>query len=198
MRVRVRKTERSERGAALVIALFTLMLISVVATAMILMAGTQAAVKGNYKSSMHAFYDAKAGLEEARGRLWAANPNAISNCVFPGGNMPIGRVCYITNPSPGEIVDPTNLDPANPYADVEYKQEWGKAVTADAVQPFIASISPVPSANIAGPLYKWVRVTPRTETSANLDSDGDGMDSTALFFDGQNVFDSKNGIPPGA
>jgi hypothetical protein len=198
MRVRINKTGRSERGVALVIALFTLMLISVVATALILMAGTQAAVKGNYKSSIHAFYDAKAGLEEARGRLWASNPNAIVGCVFPGGNMPIGRVCYITNPSPGEIVDPTNLDPANPYADFEYRQEWGKAVTADAVQPFIASLSPVPSANISGPLYKWVRVTPRTEASANLDSDDDGMDSTALFFDGQNVFDSKNGIPPGA
>jgi hypothetical protein len=178
------------------------MLISVVATAMILMAGTQAAVKGNYKSSMHAFYDAKAGLEEARGRLWAGtppNPDTIDGCVFPGGgNMPIGRVCYITNPSAGEVVDPTNLDPANPYADLEYRQEWGKVVTSDAVQPFIPSISRVASANIAGPLYKWVRVTPRTETSANLDADGDGMDSTALFFDGQNVFDSKHGISPGA
>jgi hypothetical protein len=200
MRVRPKKTKRSEQGAALVIALFTLMLISVVATALILMAGTQAAVKGNYKSSMHAFYDAKAGLEEARGRLWAANPNAISACVFPGGGpMPIGRVCYITNPPAGVNVDPTNLDPANPYADFEYRQEWGRLVTADAVQPPIPSVSPVASANIAGPLYQWVRITPRTELSANLDTDADGIDNTPLFFDGQNVFDSgKNPVPPGA
>src|ERR1700726_2314129 len=127
MRVRIKRTGRSEQGAALVIALFTLMLISVVATALILMAGTEAAVKGNYKSSMHAFYDAKAGLEEARGRLWPSplNLNSISNCVFPGGgSMPLGRVCYITNPSAGENVVPTNLDPSNPYADSEYQQEW--------------------------------------------------------------------------
>src|SRR5438309_6360250 len=98
MRPRTKNDRKhSQTGVALVIALFTLMLISVVATALILMAGTQAAVKGNYKSSIHAFYDAKAGLEEARGRLWASNPNAIVGCVFPGGNMPIGRVCYITN-----------------------------------------------------------------------------------------------------
>ena len=189
----------SEQGAALVIAIFSLMLISVVATSLILTAGTQTAIRSNYKSAMHAFYDAKAGLEEARGRLWPGNPNAITNCVFPGsGSMPIGRVCYITNPSAGENVDPTVLDPANPYADFEYQQEWGNPVTAAAVQPFIPSVSPVPAANIAGPLYKWVRITPRTEASGNLDIDADGIDKTPLFFDGQNVFDSKSGVPAGA
>jgi hypothetical protein len=188
MRVRSKKTERSEQGAALVIALFTLMLISVVATALILMAGTQAAVKGNYKSSMHAFYDAKAGLEEARGRLWAFNANNINNCVFPapGAPMPIDRVCYITNPSTGEVVDPTNLDPANPYADSEYNQEFQKDVTAaTGLQPFIPSTSRL-GGGIAGPLYKWVRITPRTEYSGQIDVDGiNGLDAAnPLFYDG--------------
>jgi hypothetical protein len=171
-----------ERGAALVIAIFSLMLISVVATSLILTAGTQNAIKSNYKSAMHAFYDAKAGLEEARGRLWASSPNSITNCVFPGGApMPVGNVCYIVNPSTGENVDPTNLDLTNPYADFEYKDEWGHDVTIDNVQkPFITSVSPVGS--IAGPLYKWVRITPRTNQSAKF-----GTDNTALFFDGRNT-----------
>jgi hypothetical protein len=163
-----------------------------------LMAGTQAAVKGNYKSSMHAFYDAKAGLEEARGRLWPSplNLNSISNCVFPGGgSMPLGRVCYITNPSAGENVVPTNLDPSNPYADSEYQQEWGRLVTADAVQPFIPSVSPVPGANIAGPLFKWVRITPRTEASGGLAVNGGTQrDSTnMLYFDGTHQILSAGG-----
>jgi hypothetical protein len=165
------------------------MLISVVGTAMILMAGTQAAVKGNYKSSMHAFYDAKAGLEEARGRLWAFNPNNINSCVFPtpGTPMPLEQVCYIVNPSNGETVDPTNLDPANPYADFEYRQEFNKDVSAAAgLQPFITSTSPV-SGGIAGPLFKWVRITPRTENSGHIDVDGSGppLDTTSpLYYDG--------------
>jgi hypothetical protein len=178
----------SECGVALVIAIFSLMLISVVATALVLTAGTQSAIKSNYKSAMHAFYDAKAGLEEARGRLWASNPDAITNCVFQGGPMPVVRVCYIVNPSDGENVDPTNLDPANPYADFEYGDEWGQPVTAAAVQvqrPFITSKSRV--ANIAGPLYKWVRITPRTNLSAKFDADGKGTTNTALFFDGKNT-----------
>lgn len=182
MQKTIRKCGR-QRGAALVIAIFSLMLISVIATSLILTAGTQTAIRSNYKSSMHAFYDAKAGLEEARGRLWAGNPNAITNCVFPGGglSMPIGRVCYITNPANGETVDPTILDLANPYADFEYKDEWQHDVTVDDVQkPFIASVSPVGS--IAGPLYKWVRITPRSGLSGKFNTD-----ITPLVFDGMNT-----------
>src|ERR1700726_2419300 len=100
---------RSERGAALVIAIFSLMLISIVATSLILTAGTQNAIRSNYKSAMQAFYDAKAGLEEARGRLWTSNPDtvAISTCAFPNpGGMPLGQVCYIVNASGNEVVNP--------------------------------------------------------------------------------------------
>jgi len=189
----------------MVIALFTLMLISVVATALILMAGTETALKGNYKSAMQSFYDAKAGLEEGRGRLFWPNPNIpnlVATCVFPapGAMMPANRVCYILNPSPGEVVNPQDLSAANPYADNEYLTEWNTtAIPSGASYNTVISNSPIASANIAGPLYKWVRITPRTEASANFDSDADGLiDNTPLFFDGQNVFDSKNGVPPGA
>src|SRR5216684_9418159 len=174
------------------------MLISVVATALILMAGTETAMKGNYKSAMHAFYDAKAGLEEGRGRLWWPNPNIpnpVANCVFPvpGAMMPANRVCYIVNPSAGEVVNPLDLSVGNPYADLEYQQEWGIPVTSAAVQqPFINSTSPIPSANIAGPLYKWVRITPRTQASAKL---GDTTDTNPLFYDGMQQLASSGGNP---
>jgi hypothetical protein len=174
----------SQRGAALVIAIFSLMLISVVATSLILTAGTQSAIKANYKSAMQAFYDAKAGLEEGRGRLWAnANPtpntaDPVRNCVFPaggGGTMPIGQVCYIVNPFGSETVDPR--DPANQYADLEYQQEWTGAPPSGA--QLIPSTSA--TAGIAGPLYKWVRITPRTNLSAGFPGD-----NSPLFFTGQN------------
>src|SRR5258706_16385504 len=130
---KTKSRSRSERGVALIIAIFSLMLISVVATALIVTSGTQSALKSNYKSAMHAFYDAKAGLEEARGRLWATNPDsaAIMNCVFPGGApMPLTQACYIINPAGTENVDPRVS--ANPYADTEYQQEWGANVSASA------------------------------------------------------------------
>src|ERR1700676_3979683 len=178
------------------------MLISVVATAMMLMAGSETAMKGNYKSAMQAFYDAKAGLEEGRGRLWASpnNPSPIANCVFPapGAVMPTTRVCYILNPSPGEVVDPTDQRSTNLYADTEYQSEWNAAIPGGAAFNAVASSSPIAGTGIAGPLYKWVRITPRTEASANFNSDEDSViDNTPLFFSGLNVVDSKNTIPPG-
>src|ERR1700738_317579 len=201
---------RSEVCVAIVIAIFTLMLISVVATALVLMAGTESAIKGNYKSAMHAFYDAKAGLEEARGRLWSGNPNSIASCVFPppSAMMPMHRVCYIVNPSTNEVVNPLDLSANNPYADSEYKQEWGIPVT-DAIvqvqQPFTTSTSVIPKAgvggtDIAGPLYKWVRITPRTEFSGNIDVDGNHTPNTLdnlnpLFYDGtQQLLSSGNPV----
>jgi hypothetical protein len=193
---------QAERGAALVIAIFTLMLISVVATAMILMADSETAMKGNYKSAMQAFYDAKAGLEEGRGRLWpsANNPNPIANCVFPpGAAMPTSRVCYILNPSPGETVDPTDQSATNLYADTEYQTEWGAPIPGGAGYNTVLSSSPL-AGGIAGPLYKWVRITPRTEASSNIDVDGDGdhTDKNPLFYDGVQQLVSSGGAPNAA
>ena len=207
---RLKSSARSERGVAIVIAIFTLMLISVVATALVLMAGTESAIKGNYKSAMHAFYDAKAGLEEGRGRLWASSPSSVASCVFPAPStmMPVTRVCYIVNPSSNEVVNPLDLSATNPYADTEYQQEWGIKVTDATVQvqqPFITSTSVIPKAgvggtDIAGPLYKWVRITPRTESSGNIDVDGNHTPNTLdnqnpLFYDGtQQLLSSGNPV----
>ena len=172
------------------LAIFTLMLISVIATSLIVTAGTASAIKANYKSSMEAFYDAKAGLEEGRSRLWPMHidpnntPDTIVSCVFGNGNpMPLNQVCYIVNadPTTGETVDPT--DPNNPYFDNEWAAEFPGQTRN--VSSLIYSDSAI-NANIAGPLYKWVRVTPRTQVSAGVNIDGtpNPNDSTDLLFYG--------------
>jgi hypothetical protein len=194
--MKAKTTKRSETGIALVIAIFTLMLISVVGTALILMAGTETAFKANYRTSMQAFYAAKAGLEEGRSRLSPTNPNNIHACVFgapTATTQPISRICYVINAAPGEVVDPS--DPASPYADIEYKTEFG-------VDPAAADVNSVnsssPEANgIAGPLYKWVRIAPRTEFAAGIKLNGQpatSADTAPIFFDGQQqTLDSAGG-----
>jgi hypothetical protein len=199
---RFKQGRQAQRGAALVIAIFTLMLISVVATAMILMADSETALKGNYKSAMQAFYYAKAGLEEGRGRLFWPNPNIpnpVVSCVFPapGAVMPTNRVCYILNPSPGEVVDPTDQSSTNLYADTEYQTEWNAAIPVGTGYNTVLSNSPIAGTGIAGPLYKWVRITPRTEASSKMDVDGDGdpTDTNPLFYDGSQQLVSAGGAP---
>jgi len=163
---------KSERGVALFIAIFVLLLISVVALGLMLMAGTESALNSNYKSSVQAFYDAKAGAEEGRGRMWSGNPNAFGSFVVASGStLAVGQVRYLLNPASGESVNPTDMSSTNPYADTQYSREWGSYPPTSS--PTIASVSS--QAGIAGPLYKWVRITPRTEQSAGIDVNGDSV-----------------------
>src|SRR5215470_1649350 len=94
---------RAERGAALLIAIFALLLVSVVAIALIVSSGTDSALAGNFRSSANAYYASLAGLEEARGRLrlLPSDPNFVA---LPASPLPITQVVYITNPAGGEVV----------------------------------------------------------------------------------------------
>jgi Tfp pilus assembly protein PilX len=182
------KTSRkSERGVALFIAIFALLLISVVALALMVMAGTETSLNSNYKSSVQAFYDARAGVEEARGRLWTGNPNALGAFVTaPGVMMPVGTVKYIINPAGAETVNPTDMSAGNIYADRQYITEWGSnPPTASAT-----TLSVSTQAGVAGPLFKWVRITPRTERSAGIDTNGDTVldNANPLYYDGAQQF----------
>ncbi|MBI1750806.1 MAG: hypothetical protein HY234_05885 [Acidobacteria bacterium] len=187
MRPRIMNTAAtSEKGVALLIAIFALLLISGVAVTMLLMSGTETAVAANYRTSTQAFYAALAGLEEGRGRLWPGHPSALGTFIAaPGATLAVGQVRYILNPSTGEVISPTDLDSSNPYRDTEYQQEFGVPVTSATVQT-TTSVSNLTLANTPGPLFKWIRITPKTEQAGGTDINGDGVlnSTTPVFFDG--------------
>ena len=199
-----RKTQfdglRREQGSALLIAIFALLLVSVVAIALIVSSGTDTALARNYRTSTNAYYAALAGVEEARGRLLLTSPNCIplptnANCVQPQPPppmppMPLTQVVYIINPAGGEVVAPD--DTANPttYPDTQYKQEFGVDVSTRVVTKY-ASVSPV--AGLPGPEYKWVRINAVTEQSmgngapgTDINNDGTVDAVTPLFYDPEN------------
>lgn len=194
---RLRKFVEGQResGAALLIAIFALLLISVVAIALIVSSGTDTALARNYRTSTNAYYAALAGVEEARGRLLPTNPNFIP---LPGSPMPLTQVIYIINPLGGETVAPDNTGNPATYPDTEYFQEFGVDVSTRVVTKY-ASVSPV--AGLPGPAYKWVRINPVTEQSlgdpggpapvgVDINSDGTVDQFTPLFYDPEN----KNGF----
>src|SRR5215475_62388 len=113
--------DTGERGVALLIAIFALLLVSVVAIALIVSSGTDSALAGNFRSSANAYYASLAGLEEARGRLRLApsDPNFIP---LPASPLPITQVVYITNPAGGEVVAPEATGNPSTYPDLQYKQ----------------------------------------------------------------------------
>jgi hypothetical protein len=199
----------------LLIAIFVLMLVSIVAIALILSAGTESALTSNYRSSAGVYYAAVAGLEEARGRLLPKNPdyfNKSDASFLPtgGATFPLNWVRYITNPSASDgVVNPQ--DTASPYFDSEYQQDSypATAITSGTLNVrTLASISGTNAAGIPGPLFKWVRINAVTEKSLNIqvDSGNPNDGTTPLYYDYAHVDSSLKlrpslivpaGTPPG-
>jgi hypothetical protein len=171
------------------------MLISVVGIALLVSTGTDSALAGNYRTSTSAYYAAVAGLEEARGRLLWRNPNFIGYAPPPTGGPPLDvhSVLYILNPADG-TVQPTNS--GNVYHDTEYDSEFPWHLAGATVQ-FTPSVSPLPGLGLPGPLYKWVRINPVTETSIIVDVDGQNADDqyTPLFYGGSGLYRPGSGFP---
>jgi hypothetical protein len=194
---------RRERGVALLIAIFALLLISVVGIALIVSSGTDSALASNYRTSASAYYASLAGIEEARGRLLGTNPNPIA---LPATPMDLTQVVYIINPLNGETVAPENTSNPATYPDKEYKLEFGVDVSTRTITK-ITSVSPV--AGMPGPLFKWVRINALTEQSlgngptgngtTGVDVNGDGSvdQITPLFYNPANMNTSRSAMVPG-
>jgi hypothetical protein len=190
--VRGKRTIRkrpSEKGIALLIAIFVLLLIGVAAIALMVSSSTETALAGNYRLSTGVYYAAAAGLEEARARLRSNNPNSFSNTAPGFLSSPLG-VCspvYVINPVGGETVAP--WDPSSTYPDAQFGQEYGSVCGAPPnPSPSTVSIwnrSPLNSLPFPGPLYKWVRINGVSEKSLGLDtSPYDGsIDTTSVYYD---------------
>jgi hypothetical protein len=188
-------------GIALLISIFILLLISVVAIALIVASGTETSLAGNYRSATGVYYASLAGLEEARGRLLAKDPNSFKNTApvgfvpAPGNTLAIGEVRYVLNPGPTDNI--ANM--FTPYPDTEYDNEFGPGKLAAATVQTTASVwnrNPLNTLPVPGPLYKWVRINAVNEQSLNLDVtpfDSVKDANPPVFYDGANLNTSNSG-----
>jgi len=183
---------RSQEGIALLIAIFVLLLISVVAIALLVSSGTETALGANYRSSSTVYYAALAGLEEARGRLLPKNPNYFGAGVIPTP-MPLGQTVYLINRLPGENIVP--WDSTNPYFDKEYASEF--VVAPPSPSPSVNSVWDNNAQGIPGPLFKWVRVNAATEQSLYIDVNYSGSynSTTAIYYDPAHLDSGGNPWP---
>lgn len=184
---------QSQRGVALLIAIFSLLLISGAAIGMIVMSGTESSINANYRRSTVAFYHAYAGLEEVRERLVPCSPNTfwpVTECVTPGSSAdPLFRdnplsasaeVVYVVNPNPavpGEApnFNPQLMPPGNYLRDTQIADEYLLVPAPPARLP-TNSAAAMTTAGGQPPLdYKWVRVSLKTERMAGMDLNGDGI-----------------------
>ena len=181
---RERKTRR-QGGIALLIAIFVLLLISVVAIALLVSSGTETALGANYRTSSTVYYAAIAGLEEARGRLLppvTKNPKYFGIPVIPMP-FPLDQTVYVINRLPGENIVP--WDPGNAFYDNEYQTEFTKQAKDVASFQSVNSVWDNNIQDIPGPIFKWVRINAATEKSLFLQVNASGSydSTTAIYYD---------------
>jgi hypothetical protein len=194
---------RTEAGIALLISIFILLLISVVAIALIVSAGTESALAGNYRSSTGVYYAALAGVEEVRSRLGTKSPDSFKNTdpgflPPPGTPLAVCSVHYVLNSLGTESVTPWVA--GSTYTDNEYGTEFASSsCTMPSSPPTASSMwnrSPLNTLPFPGPLYKWVRINAVSEQSLNLDVspyDGSKSSTTPIYYDGANLNDRNIG-----
>jgi len=190
------RRKRRESGVALLLAIFVLLIVAVAGLAMMAASGTETSLAGNYRSATGAYYAAMSGLEEGRGRLLPKNAAYLGKLSPPaippiGTTLSLGELVYITNPLPGETVDPMNLGNPSTYPDTEYKNDFPGHYPPSSYR----YINTVP--NVAGApnaLYKWVRINALTERSiwadVNNSNPGDPTQLNTIQvirFDGTNL-----------
>lgn len=104
---------------ALLIAMFTLVLLSVIGLGLMYSTNMETVINANYRDKQVAMYAAASGLQEGRDRLQPAAPSIPLPTEFP--TMSNYQVLYIINPKNGETVAP--WDRNNKYKDTELCQE---------------------------------------------------------------------------
>lgn len=123
---------REERGIALLMTIFCLLLLTAVAMAMMFSSDAETAISVNYRDSQIAGYAAFSGVQEARDRVHPVSgdlalagylPTNVPDAGFANG----GYVLYIVNPGTNETVNsiaPWNWNGGNnPNFDTELCQE---------------------------------------------------------------------------
>ncbi len=138
-RTQPRTPSRRQRGVALALALFALLLLSAIGLGMMYTASSETWIDNNYAGTQRAYYAALAGLEEARDRLNVGK--TASGPISPPNQLPSasGGTIYIVNSyqnSAGTVVSPQPWSASDPFFDDEYCHEFPSGyATASATDP---------------------------------------------------------------
>lgn len=133
---------RQERGIALLLTIFGLLLLTAIAAAMMFSSDSETTISVNYRDKEVANYAALSGLQEARDRLHPLTGD-LSGYGALGRTLPlgpgptqlpalgVGQVLYILNPDPTQGETAATVAPwvPGPYFDSELCQEQSMAVS---------------------------------------------------------------------
>jgi hypothetical protein len=197
-------SRRSERGFALFIAIFTLLLITAIAAGMLMLTNTDTNISTNFRDEQTAFFAAKAGLEEVRDRLRINATNSL-NGSLPGASNPsiappmfgsANAFLYITNPLNGETDTPWATNGLTTvYPDDEICVEamhvdapHNKACSGNPPRPQGTSLwyqtASASSTYASSPVqaWKWVRINVKTNQTSSGSSAVSTVDGNTASY----------------
>jgi hypothetical protein len=189
--------QRKQRGVALLVAMFALLLLSAIGMGMMFSANTETNVNANYREKQLAIYAGIAGAMEVKDRLRSGDITVPSDIPYSSA----ANILYIINPKSGETIAP--WDYTNKYYDTElcHDKVMGLTGTYGTQCPAAATSFPSTttwyssrdnsSASYTGVFkvtpaldYKWARVQLKTNNSTNFPADGDGSNSGQVCWNG--------------
>ena len=183
-----------ERGIALLVAIFALVLLSVIGLGLMYATNMETNINANYRDKQIAMYGAVSGLQEARDRLQPAAPSMPLPTEMP--TLTNHQVFYIINPSSGETIAPWSS--TNRYRDTELCQQGILGLTPTPGIPCttlpsgtdwytVIDNSDVASApwNFATPTdMKWTRVTLKGNNMTPVPASGNAGVATQTCWGG--------------
>ena len=205
---------KNEKGIALLIALFALLLLSAVGLSMMFSSDAETSINANYRDKQQVSYAALSGALEARDRIQPASTSSPSFIPFPTDAPATGsaKVWYIINPGVGESAsDIKPWDPDNKYADTEICHDNVMGLSGTNGVPCSGSSS-LPSSSawyatynnaasgyagaykLNNPLqFKWARIQLKTVDSTPTTVAG-GTSGQIVCWDGHNQIPKPGGF----
>jgi hypothetical protein len=198
--------QSGQRGIAMIVALFALLLLSVIGLGMMYSTNMETAINANYHDKQVSLYAAMAGLQQARDRIQPATHHIVAptglSAFFASGST--AQVFYIVSDS---SVEPWN--PSNRYFDTELCQErvFGLSPTTgpctsaptapsgthwyEIIDNSLSSSAPW---NLLSPLdMKWTRIMVKGNNMSPYPVNGSSSVATQTCWDGAN----QKLLPPG-
>ncbi len=199
-------SRKSERGVAMLIALFALLLLSVVGLGMMYSTNMETSINSNYRDKQGAVYAALAGLQEARDRIQPATHNIVAPTLLPANGA--ANIIYIV--SDYSTVKP--WDSSNAYFDTELCQEHVLGIPAGTpgvpcttiasgtswlsyVDDHASSSAPW---NLTNPLdLKWTRISLKGNNMTPYPVNGSVSSTDQTCWTGTNQMSTPTGYTTG-
>src|SRR5437870_12387889 len=86
---------KNERGIAMLVVLFSLLLLSVIGLGMMYSTNMETSINSNFRDKQTAYYAALAGLQEARDRIQPATHNIVAPQLLP--STAAANVIYVVS-----------------------------------------------------------------------------------------------------